>query len=319
MNSTTAPHTDPRIPGDFPSPGRLETALRSAAQQLAARSTAPFERLFGPQVDGAFGILMYHRTSHHYLGAPAPTWNVTPERFRRQMLGLLRRGFEPWPLRDILDHHQRRHPIPPRAFVVTFDDGHASNFHHAWPILRELNIPATIFLATAYLDSDAPFPFDDWAAVGSGRVERESWLPLTTRQCVEMHDGGLIELGAHTHTHADFRDRPDALRSDLATCLSELQTRFGYGDATSAFPYGTKRMGFSGPVPAAAAKRAGMLCSLTTESERVSPSTDPFDWGRFTAHGYDTAATLAVKLSGWYERLRNTWRRIRRLDTRHAT
>lgn len=291
--------------------GRIGSAVCSAAKRLALRTTLPFERRFGPCVDGSFGILMYHRTSPKYYGAPAPTWNVTPEQFERQMLGLLQRGFQPWPLREVLEHHQQGLPIPPRTFVVTFDDGHAGNYHHAWPVLRDLCIPATIFLATAYLDSDAPFPCDDWEAAGSPRVEPESWLPLTTAQCAEMRDDGLIELGAHTHTHADFRDRPAELEADLRVCLSVLKSQLGYDDATFAFPYGTKHLGFSGPVLSAAARRAGVLCSLTTERECVLPESDPFDWGRFTAEESDTAATLGVKLTGWFERIRNTWRRVR--------
>ena len=35
------------------------------------------------------------------------------------------------------------------------------------PILREHGVPATIFLATAYLDSPDPFPFDDWPWAGA--------------------------------------------------------------------------------------------------------------------------------------------------------
>ena len=52
-------------------------------------------------------------------------------------------------------------------FAITFDDGFENNYVNAWPVLKELNLPATIFVATKYLDSDVPFPFDDWSAAGS--------------------------------------------------------------------------------------------------------------------------------------------------------
>ena len=48
-----------------------------------------------------------------------------------------------------------------------------------------------------------------------------------------------------------------------------------------------------------------MLCALTTEPQLVRPGDSPFDWGRFAAEEHDTAASLAAKLSGWYEAVRS--------------
>ncbi|WP_119065670.1 polysaccharide deacetylase family protein [Aggregatilinea lenta] len=50
----------------------------------------------------------------------------------RQMLGELRSG-----------------NLPERTLVITFDDGYRDLYHYALPILREHNLPATIFLNTA--------------------------------------------------------------------------------------------------------------------------------------------------------------------------
>ncbi|HUG89368.1 MAG TPA: polysaccharide deacetylase family protein, partial [Planctomycetaceae bacterium] len=189
---------------------------------MALTALRPLQAGFGPRLREAFGILMYHRIAPVTPGVTAPTWNVAPERFGSQLAGLLSRGYRAWPLRKVLDLHRRRRPIPRNVFVVTFDDGYENVFHHAWPVLRELRVPATVFLATAYLDSGAPFPCDDWSAAGSGGVPASSWRPLTTDQCRAMSADGLVELGTHTHTHADFHGRPRELSGDLRTSLDVL-------------------------------------------------------------------------------------------------
>jgi peptidoglycan/xylan/chitin deacetylase (PgdA/CDA1 family) len=174
-------------------------------------------------------------------------------------------------------------------------------------VLRELGVPATIFLATAYLDSPQPMPFDDWTAAGSPQVAREAWQALSTSQCEEMFDSGLIDLGTHTHTHRDFRHRDDAFRQDLDTSLALLRNRFGLFDATCSAPYG-----FVTPAMAAAAHEASLRCMLTTDDRLVRPGDDPFAWGRFSVEATDTPADLAARLDGWYGLARDVWQCVRR-------
>lgn len=286
--------------------------LRALKSRTLSRASTVLGKFCGTRPGPGFGILMYHRVADHVPGKPAPTWNVTPQRFEDQIGGLLERGYEAWPLRYALDHHRKGLPIPRKAFVVTFDDGYANVFQHAFPVLRQYKVPATVFLSTAYLDSDKPFPCDDWSVTGETDVPAETWRPLTTDECRQMQASDLIELAAHTHTHQDFRNRPEALREDLLQNVAELRDRFGLDDATFAFPYGVKRLGFAGPPLNEVARDVGLLCSLSTEPQLVRPASDPFDWGRFNAEAYDTPASLAAKLQGWYEALRGAWQGLGR-------
>jgi len=47
--------------------------------------------------------------------------------------------------------------LPPRAACVTFDDGYADNLTLAQPILYQYEIPATVYVATDYLDGGIMF------------------------------------------------------------------------------------------------------------------------------------------------------------------
>ena len=44
--------------------------------------------------------------------------------------------------------------LPPRAVCITFDDGYRSIHDLALPILKELNLPATVFVTTGYVDDN---------------------------------------------------------------------------------------------------------------------------------------------------------------------
>jgi peptidoglycan/xylan/chitin deacetylase (PgdA/CDA1 family) len=238
---------------------------------------------------------MYHRVAEHTNGVDAPTLNVTPSQFRRQIAGLIDRGFECWPLSKLVAAHSESQPLPSNAFAITFDDGYENNYTHAWPIIRELNVAGTIFLSTQYLDSDQPFPFDAWSEAGSHRVPASAWQPLTTAQCKEMLASGDIELGAHTHSHCRFTGRTADFIADMQLCLGTLRDHFGVIRPTFAFPYGE----FNSEL-VAAARGLDLSCAVTVRERRVQPGDDVFEWGRLHVGQHDTPAMLAGKLSGWY-------------------
>jgi hypothetical protein len=201
--------------------------------------------------------------------------------------------------------------IPNNVFVVTFDDGYANNYLHALPILEQLRVPATIFLATGFLDSGEPFPFDDWPKKGCWEVNSDTWRPLALTECHAMLRSGVIEFGSHTHTHEDFRNRAAAFRMSLRTSVDFLYHHFGIVRPTLALPYGIVKRRFAGPSYYMTAYEEGTCCCLTTEEELIVPGTTPFGWGRFIAEQHDTADTLAVKLDGWRDVARNKWRQLR--------
>ncbi len=98
-------------------------------------------------------ILIYHRV----LPEPDPMRPGEPdaERFAWQMewVGSL---FRVLPLGEAVQR-LRDGSLPARAACITFDDGYADNHRVALPILRRLGLPATVFVATGFLDGGRMF------------------------------------------------------------------------------------------------------------------------------------------------------------------
>lgn len=109
---------------------------------------------------GMFSVLTYHRVDET---AARPDLHpgllsATPGEFDAQIRELAAVA-RPISLTDLLAARAGR-PLPPRAVLVTFDDGYADVATHAWPILRRHGVPAVLFVATAYPGTGRPFWWD---------------------------------------------------------------------------------------------------------------------------------------------------------------
>src|SRR5262249_43259082 len=90
-------------------------------------------------------ILCFHR-----VGYGRDALAVSPSRFQQHMRWLLECGAKPVRLTEMLE--KLRKPIDGRHVCITFDDGYRDLLDHAVPVLRELRLPATVFLPTHIID-----------------------------------------------------------------------------------------------------------------------------------------------------------------------
>lgn len=285
----------------------FKAKLRSIAMRSIGRIGALLRLVGGRRTTGQLGILTYHRVYPAIAGLPPLLHNVEPPRMREQLLGLKRRGFRFLTLHEALRASQSG-KFPERAVVVTFDDGFENVLTRALPILREADVPATVFVNTGYLDSASPFPFDAWGSQHHADAPPEAWRPLTRAQCRDLQASGLVTIGAHTHTHEDFRGRPAEFLADTRQSVELVRAWFGEEQVLFAFPYGSPQDGFAGGELRTAVMQTGAHCALTTDSIPVAPGSDPFHWGRFNVFSWDSSATLAGKLDGYYSWASAAWR-----------
>ncbi len=126
----------------------------SRALDSAAFSTfvALLERAPDRQPD-LLRVLTYHRVDHPGARAqldPALV-SATPDAFERQMQHVARRC-HPVSMADVLEACEAGRALPPRSVLVTFDDAYADFAEHAWPLLKRLGVPVTLFVPTAFPD-----------------------------------------------------------------------------------------------------------------------------------------------------------------------
>jgi peptidoglycan/xylan/chitin deacetylase (PgdA/CDA1 family) len=133
-----------------------------AARVLAATGAAGAWARFSPD-RGRLTILAYHRIldmgDEDAFPFDPELVSATPGDFRWQMEEVLRAG-SPITFARLAEALDGGTPLPSRPIIVTFDDGYHDNFTHALPLLKELGVPATVFLSTGYVGKRGTFWFD---------------------------------------------------------------------------------------------------------------------------------------------------------------
>jgi peptidoglycan/xylan/chitin deacetylase (PgdA/CDA1 family) len=168
--------------------------------------------------------LMYHRIN----GADRRFPGMPVEQFREQMRWI-RTNCTPVAAEDTLEAARMGGRIRPPV-VITFDDGFRDYHDLAYPILRELRIPAAMFLSTDFMDRGGMLWGDvlHWAVSSSPRDDvRLPWLPDTALSLAskEARNACIRESKAH------LKGIPDAQRRAL---LAEFVARLEAPDPDSA-------------------------------------------------------------------------------------
>ena len=129
--------------------------IKRGIQHLAAR----FGRHTRSHKEPQLVVLMYHRIlpkQDPRTQQEEPGMMVTPETFKMHM-SLVKQHFEILPLSQWIKRKQNRETLPERCCAITFDDGWEDNYEFAYPILQELQLPATIFLVSDMIGTDQLF------------------------------------------------------------------------------------------------------------------------------------------------------------------
>lgn len=93
-------------------------------------------------------ILMYHR-----FAETPQNGRVSRDRFREQ-IAYIRRFYQPMTLLQLVQRVFESGDIPKNAIVVTVDDGYRDFHDVAWPVLKEFDVPATLFVTTGFVNGD---------------------------------------------------------------------------------------------------------------------------------------------------------------------
>jgi CelD/BcsL family acetyltransferase involved in cellulose biosynthesis/peptidoglycan/xylan/chitin deacetylase (PgdA/CDA1 family) len=181
----------------------LDTPVGTGGRFLAERFEVtpsrhwPFRFSLTRRRSSVLHILMFHRVNDDH--DPFFAGALSRTAFRAQMEYVAKH----FPVVSLEEFSQKGLPENGHKYyvAVTFDDGYRDNFLHAFPVLRELCLPATIFLTTGYIES-GELPWYDQVCLA---------FKLSTRRRLS-----LVELGGPQSSLANHQERIEALNRTLA-------------------------------------------------------------------------------------------------------
>lgn len=162
--------------------------------------------------------------TYHSIDASGSVLSVHPERFREHVEVLARLDVPVLTLAELCE------PGRNEGIALTFDDGFQNFADAAWPILRDVGWPSTVFVATAWVGKE-----NGWDAHDS----RIPDLPLMDWSTLRELNREGVELGSHTRSHPRLTGlEPPELAREIEGASAELESETGRAPETFAYPYG---------------------------------------------------------------------------------
>jgi peptidoglycan/xylan/chitin deacetylase (PgdA/CDA1 family) len=174
-------------------------------------------------------ILGYHRVVADFTGElqrSIPGLLISIETFRRHLLEARAAGYAFCSLDHALEVMAGRRTSARDLCVITFDDGYRDVYRYAFPVLREMGAPATIYLPAGYVGTERRFDHDrlfHMAQVLTAKKQRPLYegLPAFAPELLEpiltaaLSPSAALDAFIAEHSSSDLQDLIGALERQL--------------------------------------------------------------------------------------------------------
>lgn len=222
-------------------------------------------------------VLMYHHFSNTISDGNT---TIKPSEFREHLQTLKSKGYTTITVDELINNQRGTGILPENPILITMDDGYSSNYEYAFPILKELEMKATIFVVTEEMGKKTYYnPHFSW------------------EQAKEMQVSGFVDIQSHTNdSHYKVGNRAllssaingedtyqyeERIRKDLSKSKDLIEKHLGKESLALAYPYGsysatTKKV----------AKEVGFEAAFTVKKGHVYKDSPQYELDRINIpHG----------------------------------
>lgn len=152
-------------------------------------------------------VLMYHKV---ITAGAGDFLSITVADLDRQFEYLVKHGYTPVFLSDVLEHISGDKPLPSRPVLITFDDGYKNNFTNLYRLLQKYHLKANIFLVADFIESRERVSSDD-----------AEFLHV---EDIQQMSSAIIEFGYHSFNHKSYNDLSiSEIEEDIRHCKERFK------------------------------------------------------------------------------------------------
>ena len=134
-------------------------------------------------------VLNYHKIS----ASESDFLTVSTTQLRRHFEYLNKSGYTTIFISELLEHVEQKKPLPAKPVMITLDDGYRDNYTCLYPLLKEYNIKANIFLVAGFIQAPdnkhvAPNPMGEFMQIDEAVVMSKD----------------MVQFGLHTYSHQSY-------------------------------------------------------------------------------------------------------------------
>lgn len=223
---------------------------------------------------------------YHSVGEPERYDNVSVGQLRRD-LSHVKRRYEIVDLPEILTTSTD----PEKKVALTFDDGFVNFYENAYPVVREFDVPVTLFVNAGFVDGGDRELLQRYrvnpsnlAQIDRSRPSFESEDILTEAQLKELAADDRITVGNHTKRHANLAtiDDEETLREEIVGGKESLEAMLDVTVDRFCYPYGQRS------TESAAVVRDTHALAVTSRPALVQPTADRYALPRVSARTNET-------------------------------
>lgn len=244
-------------------------------------------------------VLMYHIL----LEGQNDTISVEPKRFKEHMASLKKAGYNTISIFDLQNHIEKGAKLPKNPILITFDDGYISNYTEAYPILKEHDMKATVFvIASRIFDkkdiSNGELEKFTWENAKEMKdtitIQSHTWDSHKKGKSITRKDRGMIASRLYFDKKLETKEEYEKrVYEDFVKANNVIKEKMGYEAISIAYPYGdysadTIRI----------AQKAGYKLAFTVKDGLVTKKDQPLKLNRITASGAYSGKELIKVLQG---------------------